>query len=47
MDGDNEYAMIDSTIVRTRQHAAGARKKGVRTPKTSANKKPSSGQKAD
>lgn len=46
-DGDNEYAMIDSTIVRAHQHAAGARKKGVRTPKMSANKKPSGDQKAD
>ncbi len=30
-DADNEYAMIDSTIVRAHQHAAGARKKGVTT----------------
>lgn len=29
-DGDNEYAMIDSTIVRAHQHSAGAVKKGVR-----------------
>ena len=28
-DADNEYAMIDSTIVRAHQHSAGA-KKGVR-----------------
>ena len=28
-DGDNEYAMIDSTIVPAHQHAAGARKKGA------------------
>lgn len=28
-DADNEYAMIDSTIVRAHQHAAGA-KKGTR-----------------
>src|SRR3954462_9954310 len=27
-DADNEYAMIDSTIVRAPQHSAGARKKG-------------------
>ena len=27
-DSDNEYAMIDSTIVRAHQHSAGARKKG-------------------
>ena len=45
-DGDNEYAMIDSTIVRAHQHAAGARKKGVRAPKMSANKRPSDDQKA-
>ena len=29
-DADNEYAMIDSTIVRAHQHSAGARKKGVK-----------------
>jgi transposase len=40
-DGDNEYAMIDSTIVRAHQHAAGAHKKGVRRPKMSADRKPS------
>jgi len=28
-DADNEYAMIDSTIVRAHQHSAGARKKGA------------------
>ena len=33
-DADNEYAMIDSTIVRAHQHSAGARKKG-------ANRRPS------
>ena len=27
-DKDNEYAMIDSTIVRAHQHSAGAQKKG-------------------
>src|SRR4051794_10269824 len=27
-DADNEYAMIDSTIVRAHQHSAGARKRG-------------------
>jgi len=27
VDADNEYAMIDSTIVRAHQHSAGARKK--------------------
>ena len=30
-DPDNEYAMIDATIVRAHQHSAGARKKGVST----------------
>ncbi len=30
-DADNEYAMIDSTIVRAHQHSAGARKKTIRT----------------
>lgn len=28
-DADNEYAMIDATVVRAHQHAAGARKKGA------------------
>ncbi len=32
---DNEYAMIDSTIVRAHQHSAGARKKSLRTTKPS------------
>ena len=40
-DPDKEYAMMDSTIVRAHQHAAGARKKGGKQPKTSANKNPS------
>jgi transposase len=31
-DADNEYAMIDSTIVRAHQHSAGARKKRARKP---------------
>ncbi len=35
-DADNEYAMIDSTIVRAHQHSAGARKKGVRKPSAAA-----------
>jgi len=39
-DADNEYAMIDSTIVRAHQHSAGARKKGATT-------KPSDAAKAD
>jgi transposase len=30
-DADNEYVMIDATIVRAHQHSAGARKKGART----------------
>ena len=30
-DADNEYAMIDSTVVRAHQHSAGAQKKLVRT----------------
>ena len=30
-DADNEYAMIDSTVVRAHQHSAGAKKKTVRT----------------
>jgi transposase len=29
-DADNEYAIIDSTIVRAHQHSAGALKKGVK-----------------
>ena len=47
VDADNEYVMIDATIVRAHQHSAGARKKKTRTPKLSANKKPSADQKAD
>jgi len=31
-DHDNEYMMIDATIVRARQHGAGARKKTARKP---------------
>ncbi|MGA8192488.1 MAG: IS5/IS1182 family transposase, partial [Acetobacteraceae bacterium] len=30
-DADNEYAMIDSTIVRAHQHSAGDQKKSART----------------
>src|SRR3954466_14157932 len=30
-DADNEYAMIDSTVVRAHQHSAGATKKGAAT----------------
>jgi transposase len=29
-DADNEYALIDSTIVRAHQHSAGARKRGAK-----------------
>ena len=39
-DADNEYAMIDSTIVRAHQHSAGALKKTAQT-------KPSGAAKAD
>lgn len=39
-DADNEYAMIDSTIVRAHQHSAGAQKK-------TAKSKPSDAVKAD
>jgi transposase len=31
VDADNEYAMIDSTIVRAHQHSAGAKKNPART----------------
>jgi transposase len=34
-DADNEYAMIDSTIVRAHQHSAGAPKKTVKATKRS------------
>ncbi len=47
VDADNEYVMIDATIVRAHQHAAGALKKKARTPKTSANRNLSADQKAD
>jgi transposase len=46
-DGDNEYAAIDSTIVRAHQHSAGARKKGLKTQAKSANGRPSGVRKAD
>src|ERR1700733_13140626 len=32
-DADNEYAMIDATIVRAHQHSAGAKKKTLKTIK--------------
>ena len=35
-DHDNEYMMLDSTVVRAHQHSAGARKKGVRTKPSGA-----------
>ena len=37
-DADNEYAMIDSTIVRAHQHSAGALKKTARTKRLGAAK---------
>ena len=33
-DADNEYAMIDSTVVRAHQHSAGAQKKTTRTKRS-------------
>jgi transposase len=35
-DADNEYAMIDSTIVRAHQHSAGAKKKLEKTKRSGA-----------
>lgn len=35
-DADNEYAMIDSTIVRAHQHSAGTPKKPVKTKPSGA-----------
>jgi transposase len=35
-DADNEYAMIDATIVRAHQHRAGARKGGAATRRSGA-----------
>jgi transposase len=32
-EADNEYAMIDATIVRAHQHSAGAKKGGSQTMK--------------
>ena len=37
-DADNEYAMIDSTIVRAHQHSAGAQKKRAKTKPLAAAK---------
>jgi transposase len=45
-DADNEYVMLDSTIVRAHQHAAGARKKGGRTPRPLRQSRPSDARKA-
>ena len=36
VDADNEYALIDSTIVRAHQHSAGARKKGAKAKPSGA-----------
>lgn len=35
-DADNEYAMIDITIVRAHQHSAGAQKKPAKTKRSAA-----------
>ncbi len=35
-EADNEYALIDSTIVRAHQHSAGARKKGAQSKPSGA-----------
>src|SRR5688500_6779182 len=35
-DADNEYALIDATIVRAHQHSAGAQKKGATKPSDGA-----------
>ena len=37
-DADNEYALIDSTIVRAHQHSAGAQKKTAKTRRSGAAK---------
>src|SRR3974377_1940787 len=37
-DADNEYAMIDSTIVRAHQHSAGAQKKMAKIKRSGAAK---------
>jgi transposase len=37
-DADNEYAMIDSTVVRAHQHSAGAPKKTMPTRRSAAAK---------
>lgn len=35
-EADNEYAMIDATIVRAHQHSAGAQKKAAKTRRSAA-----------
>jgi len=45
-DQDNEYVMIDATIVRAHQHAAGALKKKAKAPPPCASAKPSDGRRA-
>jgi transposase len=35
-NADNEYAMIDSTIVRAHQHSAGAKKRGPKSRQSGA-----------
>src|ERR1019366_9136067 len=37
-EADNEYAMIDATIVRAHQHSAGAKKKSAKTRRSDAAK---------
>lgn len=37
-DADNEYAMIDSTIIRAHQHSAGAQKKAAKAKRSGAAK---------
>jgi hypothetical protein len=37
-DADNEYAMIDSTIVRAHQHSAGTQKNTAKTRRSGAAK---------
>jgi hypothetical protein len=37
-DADDEYALIDATIVRAHQHSAGAAKKGAATRPSGAAK---------
>jgi transposase len=46
-DADNEYVMLDSTIVRAHQHAAGAIKKGAKTQRRRGKGQPSGARRAD